>query len=140
VVPSSVTAKFNIRYSSDHSADSLQAWLVDHFTAIGGRSADNTWQAEWFSTAEPFITAPGAFTDLISAAVHDVTGRVPTLSTSGGTSDARFISRYAEVVEFGLVGQTMHQVNEHTALDDLETLSRIYDGVLTRFFSNDFSA
>jgi succinyl-diaminopimelate desuccinylase len=133
VTPSHAAARFNIRYSSEHSGDSLKAWLTDHFNTING----NNWTAKWFSSADPFITSPGAYTDLVMAAVHDVTGRVPQLSTSGGTSDARFIAPYADVVEFGLVGQTMHQVDEHTALDDLETLRRIYYAVLTRFFDTD---
>ncbi|MCE2517348.1 MAG: succinyl-diaminopimelate desuccinylase [Alphaproteobacteria bacterium] len=130
VTPARATAKFNIRYSSDHSADSLKTWLTDHFNSCGGQ-----WSAQWFASADPFITTPGDYTDLVASAVKDVTGKTPQLSTSGGTSDARFIAPYADVVEFGLVGQTMHQVDERTALADLDTLSDIYHAVLTRFFS-----
>ena len=103
---------------------------MDHFNTCGG-----AYSAQWFASADPFITAPGAYTDLVAAAVEDVTGRRPALSTSGGTSDARFIAPYADVVEFGLVGQTMHQVDERTALADLDTLSDIYHAVLNRYFS-----
>ena len=129
VTPERVTAKFNIRYSSDHSAASLKAWLTDHFNAVGG-----DWQAEWHASADPFITSPGAYTDLVAAAIKDVTGGTPALSTSGGTSDARFIAPFAEVVEFGLIGQTMHQVDEHTNLEDLTLLTEIYRRVLSRYF------
>jgi succinyl-diaminopimelate desuccinylase len=68
-------------------------------------------------------------------AIHEVTGRTPDLNTGGGTSDARFISQYCPVLEFGLVGQTMHQVDERVAVKDLERLTRIYRGVLDRYFA-----
>ena len=134
VTPAQVQAKFNIRYSSDHSADSLKAWLSKHFDAVGG-----SWTAVWKANADPFITAPGAYTDLVASAVLSVTGRQPQLSTSGGTSDARFIAPYADVVEFGLVGQTMHQTDEHTTLADLDLLSDIYHAILTRYFTTSSS-
>lgn len=130
VTPQSSTAMFNIRYSSDHTADSLKAWLTDHFNQVGG-----AWSAEWHASASPFITTPGAYTDLIIDAVEEVTGRRPQLSTSGGTSDARFIAPYADVVEFGLVGQTMHQIDECANLNDIDMLSAVYRAVLTRYFS-----
>ena len=77
------------------------------------------------SNANVFVTKPGPFTDLAVAAIEEVTGRRPELSTSGGTSDARFISSYCPVIEFGLVGQTMHQIDERTPLCDLEKLTRV---------------
>jgi len=86
------------------------------------------------SNSNVFVTKPGAFTDLAIAAIEEVTGRRPELSTSGGTSDARFIASYCPVIEFGLVGQTMHQVDERTPVSDLERLTRIYRGVLERYF------
>ena len=129
VTPETATAKFNIRYSSDHSADSLKAWLTNHFNTVGG-----AWQAEWYASANPFITTPGDYTDLVAEAIASVTGRTPQLSTSGGTSDARFIAPYADVVEFGLIGQTMHQVDEHTNLDDLDKLTEIYRQILAKYF------
>ena len=130
VTPQRTTAMFNIRYSSVHTADSLKAWLVEHFDSVGGH-----WSAEWVNSAAPFITEPGDYTDIVSHAIEDVTGRKPELSTSGGTSDARFIAPFAEVVEFGLVGQTMHQVDENTPLDDLTTLTQIYSSILSRYFA-----
>ena len=94
------------------------------------------WHIEWEpSNADSFLLEPGPFTDLVSAAVTDVTGHVPKLSTTGGTSDARFIKNYCSVVEFGLVGQTMHQIDERTSLADLRTLTAIYRKILERYFS-----
>jgi succinyl-diaminopimelate desuccinylase len=86
------------------------------------------------SNSNVFVTRPGAFTDLAVSAIEAVTGRKPELSTSGGTSDARFISSYCPVIEFGLVGQTMHQVDERTPVSDLEQLTKIYRRVLDRYF------
>ena len=82
-----------------------------------------------------FVTKPGPFTDLAVAAIEEVTGRKPELSTTGGTSDARFIASYCPVIEFGLVGQTMHQVDERTPVADLEKLTKIYRGMLDRYFA-----
>ena len=82
-----------------------------------------------------FITDKGPFTDLVVSAIRDVTGRTPDLNTKGGTSDARFIAKHCPVLEFGLVGQTMHQVDERVPLADLEKLTRIYRGVLERYFA-----
>ena len=76
------------------------------------------------SNSNVFVTKPGAFTDLAVAAIEEVTGRKPELSTSGGTSDARFIASYCPVIEFGLVGQTMHQIDERTPVADLEKLTK----------------
>ena len=86
------------------------------------------------SNSNVFVTKPGAFTDLAVAAIEEVTGRKPELSTSGGTSDARFIASYCPVIEFGLVGQTMHQIDERTPVADLEKLTKIYRGILDRLF------
>ncbi|XDZ65308.1 succinyl-diaminopimelate desuccinylase [Alphaproteobacteria bacterium LSUCC0684] len=132
VIPQKAVAMFNIRYSSDHSAESLKAWLTRHFDEVGG-----TYSISWHESAAPFITNPGKLTDIVTRAVAHITGRNPELSTSGGTSDARFIAAYADVVEFGLVGQTMHQINEHTSMSDVTLLKRIYADVLDRFFTKE---
>jgi len=81
-------------------------------------------------SGESFVTAPDAFTDLVRQAVEAETGIEPVLSTSGGTSDARFIRRIAPVVEFGVVGRTMHQADEHVAVDDIRALTRVYRRVM----------
>ncbi|WFU33552.1 succinyl-diaminopimelate desuccinylase [Bradyrhizobium brasilense] len=134
VIPGQARAKFNIRYNDNHTQESLRQ-LVDArlVKACGNRiRAHIDWQP---SNSNVFVTQPGPFTDLAVAAIEEVTGRRPELSTSGGTSDARFISSYCPVIEFGLVGQTMHQVDERTPVADLEKLTKIYRGVLDRYFA-----
>ena len=134
VIPAQARAKFNIRFNDLHTQDSLRE-LVEQRTA---RAAGNRIKARiaWeYSNSNVFVTKPGTFTDLAVAAIEAVAGRKPELSTSGGTSDARFISSYCPVIEFGLVGQTMHQVDERTPVSDLEKLTRIYRGILDRYFA-----
>ena len=134
VIPAQARAKFNIRFNDLHTQDSLRE-LVEQRVA---KAAGNRIKAriEWeYSNANVFVTKPGAFTDLAVDAIEAVTGRKPELSTSGGTSDARFISNYCPVIEFGLVGQTMHQVDERTPVSDLEKLTKIYRGMLERYFA-----
>ena len=134
VIPATARAKFNIRYNDCHSRESLRALVEERLTkACGNRiRARIVWEP---SNSNVFVTTPGPFTDLAVAAIEEVTGRRPELSTSGGTSDARFISSYCPVIEFGLVGQTMHQVDERTPVSDLEKLTKIYRGVLERYFA-----
>src|SRR5512138_1691335 len=134
VIPGQARAKFNIRYNDLHTQQSLRD-LVDARLqkACGNRiKAHIVWEP---SNSNVFVTKPGPFTDLAVAAIEEVTGRKPELSTSGGTSDARFISSYCPVIEFGLVGQTMHAVDERTPVSDLEKLTKIYRGVLDRYFA-----
>src|ERR1700752_3916816 len=134
VIPGQARAKFNIRYNDLYTQQSLRD-LVDArlAEACGNRiKARIVWEP---SNSNVFVTKPGPFTDLAVAAIEEVTGRRPELSTSGGTSDARFISSYCPVIEFGLVGQTMHQVDERTPVADLEKLTKIYRGVLDRYFA-----
>jgi succinyl-diaminopimelate desuccinylase len=133
VIPGQAQAKFNIRFNDNHSHESLRQLVEQRLAKAAGNRirARIVWEP---SNSNVFVTKPGAFTDLAVAAIEDVTGRKPELSTSGGTSDARFISRYCPVIEFGLVGQTMHQVDERTPVTDLEKLTKIYRGVLERYF------
>jgi succinyl-diaminopimelate desuccinylase len=134
VIPAQARAKFNIRFNDHHTQATLQALLEERMAKAAGNRvrARIVWEP---SNANVFVTKPGAFTDLAVAAIEEVTGRKPELSTSGGTSDARFISSYCPVIEFGLVGQTMHQIDERTPVSDLEKLTRIYRGVLDRYFA-----
>jgi succinyl-diaminopimelate desuccinylase len=81
------------------------------------------------------VAQPGPFVDLVAGAIKEVTGREPKLSTTGGTSDARFIKNYCPVLEFGLVGQTMHQVDEHTPIADLAILTTVYRKILDQYFA-----
>ena len=126
-------AKFNIRFNDLHTQATLRELLEARLAKAGGNriKAHIVWEP---SNANVFVTKPGTFTDLAVAAIEEVTGRQPELSTSGGTSDARFISNYCPVIEFGLVGQTMHQIDERTPVADLEKLTKIYRGILDRYF------
>ena len=139
VTPASTTAKFNIRFNSEHTAESLIAWLTGHFESVAAEDGGGDWTVGWLGNADPFVTEPGPFTDLLAGAVEEVTGRKPELSTSGGTSDARFIADYAPVAEFGLVGRTMHKVDERTATEDVTRLKAVYRAILDRFFMADLS-
>jgi succinyl-diaminopimelate desuccinylase len=133
VIPGQARAKFNIRYNDNHSRESLRKLVeVRLVTACGNRiRAHIAWEP---SNSNVFVTKPGPFTDLAVAAIEEVTGHRPELSTSGGTSDARFISSYCPVIEFGLVGQTMHQIDERTPVADLEQLTKVYGAILQRYF------
>jgi succinyl-diaminopimelate desuccinylase len=134
VIPGQARARFNIRFNDNHTQETLRGLLEERLAkACGNRiHARIVWEP---SNSNVFVTKPGPFTELAVAAIEEVTGRKPELSTSGGTSDARFISSYCPVIEFGLVGQTMHQVDERTPVADLEKLTRIYRGVLDRYFA-----
>ena len=133
VIPGEARAKFNIRYNDNHTQASLRELVETRLAkACGNRiKARIVWEP---SNSNVFVTKPGPFTDLAVSAIEEVTGRKPELSTSGGTSDARFISSYCPVIEFGLVGQTMHQVNERVPVTDLENLTKVYRGILSRYF------
>jgi succinyl-diaminopimelate desuccinylase len=134
VIPAQARAKFNIRFNDLHTQDSLRELVEQRMTKAAGNRvrARIAWE---YSNSNVFVTKPGAFTDLAVAAIEEVAGRKPELSTSGGTSDARFISSYCPVIEFGLVGQTMHQIDERTPVADLEKLTKIYRGILDRYFA-----
>jgi succinyl-diaminopimelate desuccinylase len=134
VIPGQARARFNIRFNDLHTQGSLRELVEARLAkATGNRiKAHIVWEP---SNANVFVTKPGAFTDLAVAAIEEITGRKPELSTSGGTSDARFISNYCPVIEFGLVGQTMHQIDERAPVADLENLTKIYRGVLDRYFA-----
>ena len=135
LIPGEARARFNIRYNDCHTEASLKA-LVERRaqSAAGGRVRFAiAWEP---SNAGVFITEPGQFTELASAAIIEVTGRTPKLSTTGGTSDARFIKDYCPVLEFGLVGQTMHQIDECAPVADLVTLTSIYRRIIERYFAS----
>jgi succinyl-diaminopimelate desuccinylase len=133
VIPAQARAAFNVRFNDLWTADSLAQELRARLAAAAG-AAQFTLDFEP-PNAAVFLTQPGAFVDMVSAAVVQETGRTPVLSTSGGTSDARFIKDFCPVVEFGLVGKTMHAADERTSLADLETLTAIYGRVLRAYFA-----
>jgi succinyl-diaminopimelate desuccinylase len=132
VIPGEARLTFNIRFNDRWTPDSLAAEIERRVAAadVGGRATVSFEP----TNAVAFLTRPGPFTDLVAAAVKDVTGRTPALSTGGGTSDARFIKNACPVVELGLVNATIHAVDERVGLDDLEALSLIYERVLERYF------
>jgi succinyl-diaminopimelate desuccinylase len=133
LIPGQARARFNIRFNDRHSQTALKTLIERRAaTATAGRVR---YAFEWQpSNAEVFVTKPSPFTELAIAAIAEVTGRKPQLSTSGGTSDARFIKDYCPVLEFGLVGQTMHQVDECTPVNDLLTLTAIYRRIIEKYF------
>src|SRR6202050_1377965 len=133
LIPGEARARFNIRYNDHHSQAALKM-LLDrraHDAAAGRVHYAFEWQP---SNADVFVTKPGPFTDLAISAITEVTGRVPKLSTTGGTSDARFIKDYCPVLEFGLVGQSMHQTDECVAVADLVTLTAVYRRIIEKYF------
>ncbi len=133
VIPGMARAKFNIRYNDCHTQELLRALVEERLKAACGNRIRA--HIDWLpSNSNVFLTKPGPFTELAVAAIEQVTGRKPELSTSGGTSDARFISHYCPVIEFGLLGQTMHQIDERSSVADIETLTKIYRCMLDRYF------
>ena len=134
LIPGEARARFNIRYNDRHSQTALKTLIERRAKAAAGGRVHYSfdWQP---SNADVFVTKPGPFTELAVAAISDITGRRPKLSTSGGTSDARFIKNFCPVLEFGLVGQTMHQTDESTAVQDLVMLTAIYRRIVEKYFS-----
>ncbi len=133
VIPGRVEILFNCRFNDRWTSASLEAELRHRLESIA-MAAETSWQLKTSSNAQSFITATGDFTDLVVKAVLDTTGIEPQLTTGGGTSDARFVTKYCPVIEFGLVGRSMHQVDEYVPLSDLETLAGIYRLILERYF------
>jgi len=134
VIPTEARARFNIRFNDLHSRAALRSLVETRIAnAAGGRIR---WRIDWEpSNADAFVTAPGPFVDMVRKVVTEVTGRTPKLSTTGGTSDARFIKDYCPVIEFGLLSQQMHKVDEHVATADLVKLTAIYRAILDRYFA-----
>ena len=131
VIPASASAGFNIRFNDLHTGESLTSWLQEQCDAVGGQ-----YELDIRVSGEAFLTPPEDFSALIAKSVEQATGLSPELSTSGGTSDARFIKDFCPVAEFGLVGQTMHKVDERIAVADIRNLTDIYTSILTGYFAN----
>src|SRR5258708_1948652 len=128
VTPATARAGFNIRFNNNHNSADLKKWMKERCDAFGGR-----YELDVYVSGEAFLTQPAPLSSLVSDAVKDATGRTPVLSTTGGTSDARFICRHRPLVEFGLINRTIHQVKECTAAADLPRLTNIYGRILVRF-------
>ena len=131
VIPAEARATFNARFNDRYTIESLEAEIRKRLDAVGG-----TYELSLGSCSASFITPVGRLSDILSGAVEKELGRRPELSTTGGTSDARFIKNYCPVVEFGLAGQTMHKVDENVPVADIVALSRIYEQVLEAFFDD----
>ena len=134
LIPGEARARFNIRFNDNHTIDSLKTLIEARAAKAAGEKIKFAFKWEP-SNAGVFVTKPGPFTELVANTVAEVTGRKPELSTTGGTSDARFITHFCPVVEFGLVGQTMHQVDERVPVADLTRLTAIYRKIVEKYFS-----
>ena len=134
VIPAQCKAAVNIRFNDTHTGAGLTDWMQKEANKIA-RDFDVTVAMRVKISGESFITPPGDLSDLIGAAVLAETGRAPELSTSGGTSDARFVKSHCPVVEFGLVGKTMHQVDERVAVEQIGQLKAIYRRILNDYFA-----
>ncbi|MEL7256813.1 MAG: succinyl-diaminopimelate desuccinylase [Pseudomonadota bacterium] len=133
VIPAECHATVNIRFNDAHSSDSLTTWLMSQIEDVSlefGVQSDVKIKV----SGESFVTPPGALSELVANAVKAETGIAPDLSTTGGTSDARFVKDHCPVVEFGLVGKSMHQVDEHVNVSDVHKLKAIYRRILTDYF------
>lgn len=134
VIPSRAMAKFNIRFSPEHSFASLRAWVDGEIAAVKAEMG-GTWSVSATEGADAFITEPGAFVGLVQDAVERETGVLPRLSTSGGTSDARFVKDYCPVLEFGPTNATIHQTDERIGIDELHATQAVYGRIIADYFS-----
>jgi succinyl-diaminopimelate desuccinylase len=136
VIPALAQGRFNIRYNDIWDRQSISTWIEE---TLQKAHQDMNGAAEFElalnHSGDAFLTPTGALSDLVSQAVETVTGSKPELSTSGGTSDARFIKNHARVIEFGLAGKTMHKVDEHVPVADIEALAKIYQEIISGYFS-----
>jgi len=136
VVPARATAKFNIRYSTVHTYETLRSWVDSQISAVKNELGGH-WIVSSNEGAEAFITEPGAFVGMVQDAVEQETGLLPKLSTTGGTSDARFIKNYCPVLEFGPTNATIHQVDERIDVEELKATTRIYKRIIESYFNTE---
>ena len=133
VIPAKARATFNVRFNDLHKATDIERWLREGFDTATNQT-DSSYDLITKVSGEAFLSPPGQLSAVLSDAVTEVTGHTPVLSTSGGTSDARFIKDYCPVAEFGMVGATMHKIDESVKLVDLEALTAIYTTTLKNYF------
>lgn len=127
VIPAEAKARFNVRFNNEYTPDALRAELTGRMDSAG-----LDYEIDWWLSGDSFLTPAGPLSDAVQAAAEKRLGKVPELSTTGGTSDARFIKDMCPVVEFGLVGATMHKIDEHVAVADIQALTDIYEDVIAR--------
>jgi succinyl-diaminopimelate desuccinylase len=135
VIPAEARATFNIRFNTEQTADGLQQWARREAEAVAARTGCAI-DIKFTVGGQAFLTEPGDFTALVSDAVKSTTGAAPEFSTTGGTSDARFIKDHCPVAELGLPGGTMHKVDECVSVAEIERLAGIYHAILTRYFTS----
>ncbi|NBG94964.1 succinyl-diaminopimelate desuccinylase [Pyruvatibacter mobilis] len=134
VIPATARARINIRFNDRHTGQSLIDLVKNTVSAVAAKR-DATLTVSAKISGESFVTQPGPFVDLVARSVEYVLGRAPELSTTGGTSDARFIKNHCPVLEFGLVGETMHKVDERVPAQDVEQLTAIYHRLIDGYFA-----
>jgi succinyl-diaminopimelate desuccinylase len=134
VIPQRISAKLNIRFNTNHTADTLLAWIDETANAAAAR-AGVSYSRTISSQSLAFYTDPGPFTDLLIEAARETFGATPQLATTGGTSDARYFRLYCPVAELGLRNETAHMVDEHVAVEDIRALARCYEAVLVKYFA-----
>ena len=134
VVPQTATGVFNIRYNINHTKDSLQSMIQE---IISKSNEDGKYKIDisFNNSAEPFLTQKGKFTNIVKSSVDEITGMNSALTTTGGTSDARFFKDYCEVAEFGLIGETAHQIDENVNTQDIHNLKDVYLLILKKYFA-----
>ncbi len=130
VIPAEAKARFNVRFNNEFTPEALKAELTRRMAR-----ANINYEIDWWVSGDSFLTPEGPLSDAVAASVEHHTGQTPDLSTTGGTSDARFIKNMCPVVEFGLVGATMHKIDEHVALCDIEKLTDIYGEIISRLMA-----
>ena len=133
IIPGSADAVFNVRFNDNHSSSSLKKKLNKIFKVVT-KANKSKFKVNYVVSGESFLTKPNKITFMIQNIVKKVTGIKPKLSTSGGTSDARFIKNIAPCLEFGLVGKTMHKIDESVSVSDLKKLTKIYEDILVSYF------
>jgi succinyl-diaminopimelate desuccinylase len=138
VIPSKIEAKFNIRFNTLQSEESLVEKIKNTIKSISYDKDSFSWELNTELSGSPFITEPDNFIEIVASTIKENTGIEPELSTSGVTSDARFIKDICNVVEFGLVGKNMHQIDESISLNDLESLTQIYYNIIKKYQENQY--
>ncbi len=133
VIPATARGRLNIRFNPNHTGQALADWIAQEASEALAGFQGNIVVTPSIS-GEAFLTEPGPFTDVVAAAVTDITGKGPELSTTGGTSDARFIRALCPVVELGLVGKTMHAVDERAPVSEIHQLQAVYERLIERYF------
>ena len=133
IIPAEITAKFNIRYNTLQTEQKLKKIVCDIIKKKVKNDKYIEWKVDFNLSGEPFLTKPDSFINIVSSSVKEITGIDPELSTSGGTSDARFIKDICPVIEFGSVGKTMHKIDEKVSIKDLETLTQVYYEIISNY-------